>query len=167
MNTRNTIDLRRQNILQVRAITTSYDNNIWLYDELESKIKKIDDNGSVIFESTDFRQAFDSVPMPSSMFDRDGQLYMYDAKKGLYVFDYYGAKKNSIQLLDYSNLQVLDKNNITARDSSAIVHYQPKSFELVRYLFPRLHSFHKISFNRNRFYGLTNAGELEVYDVGE
>ena len=38
---RNVIDLRKQNILQVNAIASSYDNNIWLYDELDSKSKTI------------------------------------------------------------------------------------------------------------------------------
>ncbi len=42
----NTIDLRKQNILQVRAIGQSYDNKIWVYDELENKLKKIDEDGN-------------------------------------------------------------------------------------------------------------------------
>jgi len=41
LNIRNTIDLRKQNILQVKAIGQSYDNKIWVYDELESKLKKL------------------------------------------------------------------------------------------------------------------------------
>jgi len=77
LNVRAAIDLRKQNILQVTAITSSYDNNIWLYDELDSKLKKIDDKGNVLLESTDFRQIFDSVPSPSVMYDRDGLLYLY------------------------------------------------------------------------------------------
>src|SRR6478609_378459 len=52
---RNTIDLRQQNIFQVNAIGQSYDNNIWLYDEGDSKLKKIDDNGKVLLETADFR----------------------------------------------------------------------------------------------------------------
>src|ERR1700753_28195 len=45
LTVRNTIDLRQQNILQVTAIGQSYDNRIWLYDELENKLKKIDEDG--------------------------------------------------------------------------------------------------------------------------
>jgi len=44
LNTRNTIDLRNAGILQAKAVAQSYDNNYWVFDELNSKIKKIDDN---------------------------------------------------------------------------------------------------------------------------
>ena len=52
LNVRNTIDLRRQNILQVRAIGQSYDNKIWLYDEVDNKLKKIDEDGTLIAGNT-------------------------------------------------------------------------------------------------------------------
>ncbi len=35
------INLRKQNILNVKAVTSSYDNNIWLFDEQDSKLKKL------------------------------------------------------------------------------------------------------------------------------
>ena len=62
LNVLSSINLRKQNIFQVNALTTSYDNNIWLYDEQDNKLKKIDDSGNTIFESIDFRLLFDSVP---------------------------------------------------------------------------------------------------------
>src|SRR6185295_12440766 len=43
LNVRNTINLGKKNIFKVKTITTSYDNNIWLFDEGDSKLKKIDD----------------------------------------------------------------------------------------------------------------------------
>src|SRR5688500_490308 len=41
LNVRTTIDLRRQSLFQVKSVGQSYDNNIWIFDELESKLKKI------------------------------------------------------------------------------------------------------------------------------
>lgn len=160
------VNLRQQNILQVTAITSSYDNNIWLFDELDSKLKKIDENANLLLESTDFRQVFESVPSPNVMYDRDGQLYLYDPKKGLLVFDYYGAKKNNFQLLHVSNLQVLDKNTITASDSSHIILYKPATLQLLSFTaFPAQQNFTKISFNGNKIYCLNKNGHLEVYLV--
>jgi hypothetical protein len=168
LNVRAAVDLRKQNILQVTAITSSYDNNIWLYDELDSKLKKIDDNGNVLLESTDFRQIFDSVPSPSAMYDRDGLLYLYDAGKGLTVFDYYGGKKNNYQLLHLSDLQVIDKNTITARDSTHIILYKPATFQWFYYkAFPQQKRFIKINFNGSRIYCLTKDGEVEIYAPAE
>ena len=38
-----TIDLKRFSILQPVAVGLSYDNNIWVYDEYDHKLKKIDE----------------------------------------------------------------------------------------------------------------------------
>jgi len=67
LNVRNTIDLRKQNILQVRAIGQSYDNKIWLYDELDNKLKKIDEDGKLLWETPDFRQLFGEALMPQKL----------------------------------------------------------------------------------------------------
>ena len=166
LNTRNTLDLRSLNMLQVRAVTSSYDNNYWVYDELENKIRKIDDNGNVIVESADLRQALDKSPSPVAMFDRDGQLYLYDSTQGLYIFDYYGARKNTLQLTHLSDLQVLDKNTITARDSTNILLYKPATFQLLSYkVFDTQQKYKKINFNSNKIYCLTNEGDVEIYPI--
>jgi hypothetical protein len=91
---RSTIDLRKQDIFQVEAVCLSYDNKIWLYDEFEHKLKKIDEDGKLLFATTDFRQLFDEAFSFTSICDQDGYLYLYDKNKGVYVFDYYGTLKN-------------------------------------------------------------------------
>ena len=89
LNIVTSINLPKVNIFQVDAVTTSYDNNIWLFDGQEERLKKIDDNGNTLFETVDFRQLFDSVPAPKKVIDRDGYVYLYDPDKGVYIFDYY------------------------------------------------------------------------------
>jgi hypothetical protein len=166
LNVRNTIDLRKQNILQVRAVTTSYDNNIWLFDEMDSRIKKIDDNGRVVLQSNDFRQVYDKTPSPEVMYDRDGQLYLYDPKKGLLVFDYYGAQKNNFPLLLFADMQVIDKNTITARDTNKVIVFKPATLQLFSYkAFKEQDIFRKIRFNGNTLFCLSNQGALSIYST--
>lgn len=166
LNVRTTIDLRRKNILQASVIATSYDNYIWVYDELENRIKKIDDNGNVLLQFVDFRQIFDAVPTPVAMFDRDGQLYLYDTSKGLIVFDYYGAQKNNFQLLHLADVEVHDKNTITARGNNHLVVYKPATLQLLSFTaFPDQCIFKKISLNGNTLYCLTKTNQLQVYKV--
>ena len=45
---RSSINLRSKQLFRVSSIGSSYDNNIWIYDDAEIKIKKINDNGDVI-----------------------------------------------------------------------------------------------------------------------
>ncbi len=110
LNIINTIDLRKQNIFQARAIGLSYDNNVWVYDELEAKLKKIDDNGSVLSQTTDIRQFVDVVPDPSAIIDQSSLVYLFDESKGVYIFDHYGAFQRQIPFSGIRDFSVIDKN---------------------------------------------------------
>lgn len=83
LNIVNTIDLRKLNILQAKAVGLGYDNNVWVYDELDAKLKRIADDGSLVDQTTDFRQLFDSTPDPSILRDQGGYVYLYDTVKGV------------------------------------------------------------------------------------
>lgn len=108
LNIRTSIDLRAAGITQVKAVAQSYDNNIWIFDELENKIKKIDEGGKVVFESTDFRLLFDEAVMPDILVDNNKILYLYDKQKGWYLFDYYGAYQKKVPYANWQNVQVND-----------------------------------------------------------
>ncbi|MBY0476402.1 MAG: hypothetical protein K2Q24_02060 [Chitinophagaceae bacterium] len=108
----NTIDLRKQNIFQVKAVAQSYDNNIWVYDEQNNKLKKVGEDGKVITETVDFRIIFDEVPSPAQIFDQDGFIYLYDPEKGLYVFDIYGSFKTKLSYTGLTDLSVFGKTVI-------------------------------------------------------
>jgi hypothetical protein len=116
LNILNTIDLRKLNILQVQAIGLAYDNNIWVFDELDAKLKRIGDDGTLIDQTTDFRQLFDSVPDPSVIIDQSGFVYLYDSTKGVYAFDHYGSLKSKVSLLGWRDFNVIDKSLIGRKD---------------------------------------------------
>jgi hypothetical protein len=113
----NTIDLRNLGIFQVKAVGLAYDNNIWIFDELDAKLKHIGDDGTLLDQTTDFRQLFDSVPDPSFIIDQSGLVYLYDTAKGVYVFDHYGSFKSKVSLLNWRDFNVIDKSMIGRKDS--------------------------------------------------
>jgi hypothetical protein len=118
LNERQVIDLRKHNIAQAKAVRLSYDNNIWVYDEVENKIKKINDNGELLLESADLRNVFDLPPMPASIFDDSRTLYLYDHELGWFAFDYYGAFLKKHVFTGWKDAQVVDKTLIGRDDSS-------------------------------------------------
>ena len=164
LNVRNTIDLRQSNILQCSAIAPSYDNNIWLFDELDNKIKKIDDAGKLLLESADFRILFDAPPRPRRLEDFDKYLYAYDSSKGLLIMDYYGTCKKLIPLKGLTNIQGAGKG-ITATDAAGQVYFQPEWLEARQQSLPAgvLHS-QKIRFAGNSLYALNN-GRVFRYEL--
>lgn len=164
LNVRSTIDLRKQDIFQVQAVCLSYDNGIWLYDEFEHKLKKLDEDGKLLFSSTDFRQLFDEVFSFTTIDDQDGLLYLYDKNKGVYVFDYYGALKNILSLTGYNNFKAVGKF-ITGTRNDSLMRYQPGNVMMQELKLPE--SFRKaqsILFTSTKAFAL-KKDELEIYQL--
>jgi hypothetical protein len=105
---RNLIDLRQQQIFSVQAIANAYDNNIWLFDQQDFKLKKINEQGVVLFESADWRMLFPQTPIPISIMDMHNLVYLYDPKQGICSFDYYGSFKS---LMPHAGLTFTGMNN--------------------------------------------------------
>jgi hypothetical protein len=162
LNRINTIDLRKQNILQARAIGLAYDNNIWVFDELEARLKRIGDDGSLVDQTTDFRQLFDSVPDPAVIRDQGGYVYLYDPAKGVYIFDHYGALKTHLDLQGWQDFDVIGKN-LLGRDARNLYRYQPGTLDMQEQAIPAAYrDAIRIRITPAVIYVLKRSG-LEVY----
>ncbi len=129
LNVRTTIDIRKQGIYQARAIAQSYDNGIWIYDEQEARLKRMNDEGSIIDQTADFRQSMETAPAPEVIIDQDRLVYLYDPQQGVYVFDYFGTLKNKVSLLGWQDFQVIG-NNVFGRKGTTFERYQLNSLSL-------------------------------------
>ncbi len=109
LNKINKIDLRQLGIMQAKAICQSYDNQVWVFDQQEYKLKKVGENGTIMFSSDDFRVLFNNAPNPSTIIDYDGRLYLYDEQQGWIIMDYYGAIKKEYQSPDWKDVGVQGK----------------------------------------------------------
>ena len=162
LNTRATIDLRKQQLFQVNAIGQSYDNNIWVFDELESKLKRISEDGRVLDQSNDFRMIVDTAPSPQFIVDQNRLVYLYDSLKGVYLFDYYGAFKNRIQLKGWTDFTVIG-NAMYGRDANLLYRYEPGTLNLQNYPIPvAMQDAQKIKIAPGFLYVLRN-NRLEVF----
>ncbi|MET0241931.1 MAG: hypothetical protein ABW174_00600 [Flavitalea sp.] len=166
LNARSTIDLRRQNMFQVKTIGQAYDNSIWVFDELESTLKKVSDDGRVADQSADFRMIFDSMPSPQFIIDQEKLVYLYDSTKGVYLFDYYGAFKNRIQFIGWSDFTVINKV-IYGRDGRFLYRYEPGTLNLQQFPLPaHLASATRLRITPQFLYALRN-GQIELYAYGQ
>lgn len=166
LNIRNEINLRTINIFQASLVCQSYDNNIWIFDELDNRIKKIDEQGKIMFTSIDFRILFEEPPTPNYLTDKDGFIYLYDIKKGLYVFDYYGGLKNNIQLLGYQHFEVLNKETYVGFMLAKISIYKSNIFLANQYnSIIDIENIKKIHFELGYLYILNKQNELSIYKI--
>jgi hypothetical protein len=139
------IDLRRYNILQPSAIGLSYDNNIWVFDQYDNKLKKIDEAGTSLLETSDFRTVFNQSFAPSKIINDNNLLYLADSAKGIFVFDNYGTFQKKIPVTAWANIDI--RNGMIVRlGQKEILVYNPTNFidrsrKLPSAFTPYLHSF--------------------------
>ncbi|MFT3978832.1 MAG: hypothetical protein QM687_00070 [Ferruginibacter sp.] len=164
LSQRNSINFRQQNIFTVQAIATSYDNNVWLFDEQDFKLKKIDETGRLLQESTDWRMLMNDVPSPQTIIDNNNFVYLYDEEKGFYIFDYYGTFKNTLPFTGWKNIAVAD-GRITGFTEKKLHVYMLQSLHERIYTLP---SFFKdyisVKAVNGKLYVLKNDG-LEIYSI--
>jgi hypothetical protein len=155
----NTIDLRKYGILQAQAVAQSYDNNYWVFDAVENKLKKIDDNGNILLQTPDFRTIFNEEFSPEKIIDNNGLAYLYDSKKGWLIFDYYGAFKQNIPQSNLNNVQVIN-NDLYGFDSAQNLHrYNVQTFKESIYHFnEKISNPIKMQINMNSLYALASDG---------
>ena len=164
LSQRNSINFRQQNIFSVKAIATSYDNNIWLFDEQDYKLKKIDEEGKLLQESTDWRVLMDAVPSPSVIIDNNNFVYLYDEAKGFYIFDYYGTYKNNLPFLNWKNIAVAG-GRITGMQTNRLHSYVIESLNDKMYTLPAFfRNYVSIKAINGKVYVLKEDA-LEVYSV--
>ena len=135
-----------------------------MFDELDNAIKKIDDNGNVLFKSSDFRVLFSEQYNPSYIIDANGLLYLYDEKNGWLVFDYYGTFKRRIDITNRKDVQIFN-NQIVSHDSTCFYYYNTKTFSEIKML-PDINLSNAIKVQQalNRIFVLQKDG-LSVYSI--
>lgn len=162
---RASLNLRQYNILQPTAIGLSYDNNIWVFDQFDYKLKKVDESGNLLLQTDDFRQLFGQSFAPQKIMNDNGFVYLADSAAGIFVFDNYGTYKRKIMLKNWSTIDIW--NGMVVRLSqNAVLVYNPTNFTERSLKFPAsftpyLHSFT----NTNRLITFS-PDSLRIYRIG-
>ncbi len=161
---RNSINFRKTNIFKVKTLATSYDNNIRIFDEGDLKLKKIDDDGTVLTETNDFRQVFDNPPSPSLIIEKDNNIYLYDENKGFFIFDYYGSFKVNLPFLNWQHVAVTG-NRLMGFIADTLYSYEINSLNLKTYKLPDfLKDYSDIKAINGKLY-LLKKDCVEVYNI--
>ena len=159
------VNLRQNNILQPTAIALSYDNNIWVFDQYDSKLKKIDEGGNILLQTDDFRTLFDQNFIPQKIINDNGFVYLADSASGIFVFDNYGSYKRKIVMKNWSAIDVW-KGMIVRLNKEAIVVYNPANFTERGLLIPSSFTPYMHSFTNSNKLITFSQDLLRIYRVG-
>jgi hypothetical protein len=161
---RNSINFKQLNIFKTKVITTSYDNNTWIFDDQDFKLKKINASGVVLSQTSDMRQLFAEAPTPSTIIDNESSVYLYDAQKGFFIFDYYGSLKQQIALKDWKSITV-SNNTIFGIAGDTLNSYDIKTQVQKKYALPAFFKDSKNTIVQNgKIYLLKKTG-IDIYAI--
>lgn len=161
---RNSINLRKEHIFSVNCLATSYDNNIWIFDEQEYQLKKINEEGKSLQQTVDIRLLLNETISPSTIIDHENFVYLYDPEQGFYIFDYFGSYKNKLSFLHWTDVSI-SNNTLYGFFNNQLETYQLGSLRLKEYPLP---TFFSSSFSikaiNGKLYVLREAG-IDIYAV--
>ncbi len=154
--------LKKTGIFSSSAVCfSSKDNNIWIFDDQEYKLKKIDFSGNMIIESSDMFQLMGHAVHPVFMIERDQFLYVSDPEIGILVFDAYGTYKETLHLKNISKFTVIN-NEIYYWEGKQVFVYGINSLEEKYILLPENDQTIDLSIDNNILY-LLEKENLKLY----
>lgn len=122
LNKIGSINLRSNGVLQTSAVATSYDNQLWVFDDVNFKLKKINDQGNVLQQTADLRLVNDELLPPQKIIDQNKMLFLYHEKIGWFVFDYYGALQQYLPFKNWSAVAV-QQNTLLGWKDDVLIKY--------------------------------------------
>ncbi len=121
-------DIGRYNLFDlgfndVEAVGISNDNNVWLYDPIDYKLKKIDNTGKLLVESiTMYNEGLEYI-RPDFLVEKGNKVFLYDKNHGFYLFDNLGQYLYSIPMKEIDSYQVVSENMILFLKDEIIHNY--------------------------------------------
>jgi len=107
-------------IQEVKALGMSNDNNIWIYEDMNFRLKKLSRDGRVVQESEDLRVLLQEVWQPNFLLERENYVYLNDPDAGIAVFDLFGDYDRTIPVQDLATFQLLEGQLIYQEDSELV-----------------------------------------------
>jgi hypothetical protein len=101
---------------QVSAACVALDNNIWIYDAVLFKLRKIDGNMNVLMESEDLNALIGKPIRANFLMEKDNFLYVNDPEAGILIFDSYGSYVKTVPLLGLRDFQKVQDQLVFFKD---------------------------------------------------
>lgn len=144
------------------ALCSSYDNGLWFFDTNNFRLIRFKQDFTVSVEVKNINQFVGSAIFPTFMLEREGTLYLYDATKGVMVFDIFGTYIKTIPLLGLTTFQVIEGNIVYLKDGK-LKQYNQKTFTETEMVLP-IEATESFAVLEDKIYLLKN-NEVTIYTV--
>ena len=162
LSQRTVLDLRRYTIYEPSSVALSYDDHLWVFDEFDNKLKKIDDQGNILMTTPDFRVVFNQSIRPSRIINETGYLYLADSTNGIYIFDNYGTFRKKLPLVKWQSLTVKG-NSVIYSTPSGIIRQSSSNYLESKLPFPKEFQPYSYSYINPERFIIFSKDNLKIY----
>ena len=150
------------NYSQVSAVGLANDNNVWIFDDLNFQLKKIDRKGNVIVTSDNLNFALNKPVRPNFILEKDQKVFVNDPEIGILVFDIFGQFEKVLDFKNLTHFQVFIEQLLYFKDGKLFSFNLKSLLEKPIKLPKSAESTDKILVQKNRMY-LIKKERIEVY----
>jgi len=83
-------DLQGLGYYESSAVTVSFDRNLWIFDAISGELRKLDDQGNILFASDNLFYQLDTDPEPLRLVESKKYILLLDKNQGFFLFDIFG-----------------------------------------------------------------------------
>ncbi len=150
--------------LQVRAVGMSNDGNIWLYDPVRFRLKKVDRSGKVLAESQNLSLLLPQTPQPAQLVARDNWVYLNDPAQGILLFNNFGQFQKVMDIKGIERFQVVQNQLVFQRDGKLLA-YDQRAFQTSSIPLPEgITVEEQLVWQKQRLY-IRKADRIDVYQL--
>jgi hypothetical protein len=99
-----------QLVYQSPCVCNSYNSGLWLYDQTNFELFRVDQNLEGTHRSGNLSQVTGRSIAPEFITEYDNKVYLSDPENGILVFDVYGTYSRTIPIKKTGQLQVSGEN---------------------------------------------------------
>ncbi len=162
MNLAGQFNLFELGLFGLDAVGMAGDGNLWLYDAVNFRLKKVGKDGQIVVQSADMSLELGRTIRPNFLLEGGQVVYLNDPDLGILVFDVFGKYLKTIQIVGLERFQVFGDELLFFQKG------QLHSFHLLTLLqsavlLPRsISTDSHLRVEKDRFYVLEN-GKLQVF----
>ncbi len=128
LSVRSETALRDINILQPLLICTSMNEGMWIFDQQDFQLKRLDLNLQVVQESGNIIQITGQKIEPIQLLEANNYVYLNNPLTGILIFDLFGSYYKTIPVKGINCMQVSGDELMYYKDLK-LVKYNLKTFE--------------------------------------
>lgn len=117
LNPMSIINLSNFGFFQINTLAVSNDGNLWIYDNATFQLKKIDNQGNIIVESTELNNLVADLN-PNFLIEKNNRIYLNNPENGILVFDNFGQYLQTIPITNLTTFQIINNQLYYQKDTT-------------------------------------------------